>query len=269
MEQIGFEHDGLDIITMQDFLKEEAMTGNLRNITSGKVAFPPGNRTNWDGMDPKELKEYLRDVTLTPLDWKPELCLAAFPSDDGPEHFEELNNMMSVANKEGLTWKKFEDKPVDVDAAPLDRLLEASAGFQKKLCIYDAEMQAAPVVHFMCYHKMRVRMLTHFYAFLFFEDWRQDLWGKRFVRDHLRYSDEIQCAAARVVAAVRKRARERIPWTTQRETLIPSIFVVAIFNTIIPDWKRIRFMRMRRMRFQTKRQCLLPRIIRVNLFSNR
>lgn len=211
MEQIGFEHDGLDIITMQDFLKEEAMTGNLRNITSGKVAFPPGNRTNWDGMDPKELKEYLRDVTLTPLDWKPELCLAAFPSDDGPEHFEELNNMMSVANKEGLTWKKFEDKPVDVDAAPLDRLLEASAGFQKKLCIYDAEMQAAPVVHFMCYHKMRVRMLTHFYAFLFFEDWRQDLWGKRFVRDHLRYSDEIQCAAARVVAAVRKRARERDP----------------------------------------------------------
>ena len=38
-----------------------------------------------------------------------------------------------------------------------------------------------------------------------------DLWSKRFVRDHLRYSDEIQCAAARVVAAIRKRARSRDP----------------------------------------------------------
>ena len=32
---------------------------------------------------------------------------------------------------------------------------------------------------------------------------------KRFMRDHMRYIDEIQCAAARVVAAVRRRARER------------------------------------------------------------
>ena len=41
------------------------------------------------------------------------------------------------------------------------------------------------------------------------QDWRHDLWSKRFVRDHLRYSDEIQCAAARVVDAVRRRARGR------------------------------------------------------------
>ena len=50
-------------------------------------------------------------------------------------------------------------------------------------------------------------MLTHFYLFLFFEDWKQDLWSKRFVRDHIRYRDEIMCAAARVVDAVRDRAK--------------------------------------------------------------
>ncbi|KAK1746899.1 GDP-fucose protein O-fucosyltransferase family protein [Skeletonema marinoi] len=72
-------------------------------------------------------------------------------------------------------------------------------------------MQEAPVVHFMCDSKMRVRFLTHFYAFLFFESWEQDLFTKRFVRDHLRYADEIQCAAARVVAAIRDRARRRDP----------------------------------------------------------
>jgi len=212
MEQIGYEHDGLDIVSMEDFLKMEAMTGNLRNKTSGVVQFPPNNRTDWNGMDVKELKEYLRDVTLTPLDWKPEACLAAFPSDDGPEHFEELNSMMVEVKKNFTKWDKLVDKPVPVDASSVDRLREAVSGNpNRKLCIYDQEMQAAPVVHFMCYHKLRVRMLTHFYAFLFFEDWQQDLWGKRFVRDHLRYSDEIQCAAARVVAAVRERARARDP----------------------------------------------------------
>lgn len=41
------------------------------------------------------------------------------------------------------------------------------------------------------------------------QDWRQDTWSKRFVRDNLRYGDSIQCAAARVVDAVRRRARER------------------------------------------------------------
>ncbi|KAL3785875.1 hypothetical protein HJC23_008763 [Cyclotella cryptica] len=188
MEQVGFEHAGLEIITMEEFLLKEAMTGNLKDKETGKVMFPPYNRTDWNGQDPKELKEYLRNVTLTPLNWAPGSCLAAFPSDDGPEHFEELNGFMHEL-KQGQFPKSqdFVDNPVPVDAPPIERLKEAVAG------------------------QMRVRMLTHFYAFLFFEDWRQDLWSKRFVRDHLRYSDEIQCAAARVVAALRERARKRDP----------------------------------------------------------
>jgi hypothetical protein len=38
-----------------------------------------------------------------------------------------------------------------------------------------------------------------------------DTWMKRFVRDHIRYIDEIQCAAARIVHAVRERSRKRNP----------------------------------------------------------
>jgi hypothetical protein len=34
------------------------------------------------------------------------------------------------------------------------------------------------------------------------------LWSKQFVRDHLRYIDEIMCAAARVVQAVREKAKD-------------------------------------------------------------
>jgi hypothetical protein len=170
MEQVGYEHAGLDIIRMEEFLKTEAMTGRLRNRTTGVVVFPPNNRTNWDGEDPKPLKEYLREVALTPLDWNPDTCLAAFPSDEGPEHFQELTEMLAKA-KEGRTGRdKYLDNPVPVDAPALDRMGEAISGRRiNRLCIYDTEMQAADVVHYMCYHKMRVRMLTHFYAYLFFE----------------------------------------------------------------------------------------------------
>ena len=69
-----------------------------------------------------------------------------------------------------------------VDAPVKDRLSEMAGG-RKKLCIYDSQMQESLVVHFMCYHKERARMLTHFYTFLFFEDYKHDLWNKRFVRD--------------------------------------------------------------------------------------
>ena len=55
---------------------------------------------------------------------------------------------------------------------------------------------------------MRVRLLTHFYTFLFFEDWHQQLWTNRFVRDHLRYKDELQCAAARVVNQLRQISKD-------------------------------------------------------------
>lgn len=34
------------------------------------------------------------------------------------------------------------------------------------------------------------------------------MWAKRFVRDHLRYIDEIMCAAARIVQAVRERSKD-------------------------------------------------------------
>ena len=44
-----------------------------------------------------------------------------------------------------------------------------------------------------------------------------DLWMKRFMRDHVRYVDEIQCAAARVVQAMRQKAKE-IAGTTDFDT---------------------------------------------------
>jgi len=56
IKEMAAENDGLEIITTEEFLKKEAMTGNLKNKFTGKVSFPPGNRTDWDGQDIKPLK---------------------------------------------------------------------------------------------------------------------------------------------------------------------------------------------------------------------
>lgn len=60
LESLANEHSGLDIISTEEFLKREAMTGHMKNMTTGEVSFPPNNRTNWDGQDVKPLKEWLR-----------------------------------------------------------------------------------------------------------------------------------------------------------------------------------------------------------------
>lgn len=204
LETLSKEHDGIDIISTEEFLKREALTGNLRNKTTGEVALPPGNRTNWDGQDLKPFKDYMRSVIYTPL-WSPGSCLVAFPASGEPQDVEHLHQMLYTIHSEGRRNSAsalFENNPTPVNASTIDRMREALAG-RRELCIYDEEMQQAPVIHFMCYHKMRVRLLTHFYSFLFFEDWRHQLWIHRFVRDHLRYLDELQCAAARVVTELR------------------------------------------------------------------
>ena len=173
------ENDGLNVITMKEFLERVAMTGQMRNKETGLVEYPPDNRTDWDGQDVKVLKEWLRNVTHTPL-WSPGSCMASFPQDTTNAAVTRLHGYLKEAIKTPLK-NYYLEHPQPVDSSPLDRLRENLAS-RRELCIYDTEMQSETVIHFMCYHKMRVRMLVHFYAFLFFEDFREDLWMKRFMR---------------------------------------------------------------------------------------
>ena len=173
------ENEGLNVITTQEFLERVATTGQLRNKETQLVEFPPDNRTDWNGQDVKVLKEWLRNVTHTPL-WSPSSCMAAFPQDATEAAVDRLHGYVEEARKNRLD-SPILDHPPPVDSPPLERLRE-NLSSRKELCIYDTEMQSEPVIHFMCYHKMRVRMLVHFYAFLYFEDYREDLWMKRLMR---------------------------------------------------------------------------------------
>jgi hypothetical protein len=170
---------------------------------TGQVSFPPGNRTNWDGENPEALKLWLRSVICTPK-WNPDACLFIFPSRENTN----ITNIKEV-HKSLRFFSRDRNYMTPVNASLRDRMAETLMG--RDLCIYDQPLQEERSLHFMCSHKDRVRFLVHFYAFIFFEDWKQQMWVNRFVRDHLRYIDELQCAAAKIVDAVAKRARDRNP----------------------------------------------------------
>lgn len=69
-------------------------------------------------------------------------------------------------------------------------------------------MQNEKYLHTTGDNQSGTRLLAHFYSLLFFEDWHHDIWVKRFVRDHIRYVDGLQCAAARIVNELRQISRQ-------------------------------------------------------------
>eukprot|EP00804_Cyclotella_cryptica_P021009 CCRYP_009319-RF/>CCRYP_009319-RF protein AED:0.08 eAED:0.08 QI:126/0.75/0.8/1/0.75/0.8/5/0/745 len=211
LDAIAVEHKGFKVITTEEFLQREGITGRLKDRSSGQVLLPPENRTNWNnlnsGIDP--LHKYLRTIANTP-EWDPWECALAIPSSKGQTSIDELNStlhsiMDGSYGKPKPTLEEFNGNPTPVNASLAERMREMLAD-RDNLCIYDTPLQEEKVIHLKV--QGGVRLLTHFYAFIFFADWRQDVWSKRFVRDHLRYVDEIVCAAARVVEAVREHARK-------------------------------------------------------------
>ena len=149
------------------------------------------------------------------MSWNPDKCLAVFPdadsnsSNNNTTEEKKMKELFQIAITENKTKQNTNPLLYDVTSTnPLPRLKDTING-RTQMCLYDETLQKEPTLHFQCNGKLGLRMLIHFYAFLFFENWVEDLWLKRFIRDHVRYVDEIQCAAARVVVAIRNRGRER------------------------------------------------------------
>jgi len=205
LDSIAVEHEGLNVISAEEFLHKLGKTGQLKNINTNRPAI-------WDEKNhsPQSVKTYLEQVGVNP-NWDPMKCVAAFPASKGKDAITMLENAYKneYKNTKGKPLpelKDFEDNPTPVDATIGERMREAMVD-RTEICMYDEALQTAKVIHFPV--QKGTRLLTHFYAFVFSADWKQDLWAKRFVRDHLRYIDEIVCAAARVVEAVRARSKNK------------------------------------------------------------
>lgn len=208
LDEIAKEHAGLEIISTEQFLKE--IDGKVTDTQTSKPARVPGGRTNWDGNTDEvkhTLNPFLRSIAANP-DWDPDRCMAAFPRSTDPNDAGELQEMFEELQQNLPNPESFINKPIPVNATTAERMREFVAS-RKELCLYTPELQKSKIVHFSGKMKMSGRLLVHFYAFIFFQDYRSDLWMKRFVRDHVRYTDDVQCAAARVIEAIRKHSKEK------------------------------------------------------------
>lgn len=190
------EVPGLRVISMEDYLEHHAFTDR----TTGQAVKPP--RTQWDGSNSDIdtiLYPWLRNVSYIPTDWNPDRCMVAFTNDT-----QALQSILDTIRTEGIPDPPtLVNRPTKVYASVHDRLREVIR--DRQLCFYTQHDE--PYLHLT--GKKENRLLVHFYAFLFFSDWKADLWTKRLVRDRLRYKDEIQCAAGRIVQAVQQRSQER------------------------------------------------------------
>ncbi|KAL7550643.1 hypothetical protein ACHAWF_016363 [Thalassiosira exigua] len=200
MRSILKEHPGVRVVAMREFLATMGVTGNLKRFKDGVTMFPPGNRTDWDGGRdawPDCLYEYLHAVSVRPR-WNLKRCVLAMPASKSPSDVRKLKDLENRLRRTKVL-RDYEGSPTPVDGSPFDRLMELAAG-RRKLCVYDEVLQSAPLVH------VSYRLLTQPHSFLFFQDWKADVYYKRFVRDHVRYNDDIMCAAARVLRAAREKA---------------------------------------------------------------
>lgn len=126
------------------------MTGHFVNIATGEPNFPPGNRTNWNGLTGKEAKnlyEWMRTLGFT-SHWNPlHTCMLGFtsrPNDMDAEAFLEKISQEVASIDPNYRYEIFRNRPVAVDSSPKDRLMETLA-HRPGLCIYDHNLQKEKV----------------------------------------------------------------------------------------------------------------------------
>jgi hypothetical protein len=194
----------LKIISMDEFLAREAVTGNLKvtkkswvstyntggvksidpvDATNsqpiGTVLLPPDGKSSFDTTVRKQkraLWTYLRNAAACPK-WQPFKHFVVFPSGEGGPGKEYTFHNKSGNDFERLQRFKGEREPV----------------------ILDSSWQEEKVIHFISVPGQNFRMMTNFYTFLYFEDEWVDKYYKRVVRDYLRYVDQVFCKASIVV----------------------------------------------------------------------
>lgn len=216
IDSLAKTYAGFDVITFEEFLLREVMTGHSTSPQTGQPVFPPGNKTNWDGIDRWTARMVLCNFTRAigvSTEWDADKCMLTFPLDpsQGKEAMDRLLLVVEQAHRLPHTFSP-NAKPSPVNASLVERLVQR-LNQKGELCFYTEQQQKAPVIHLRAGDPSMpsgTRLFLPFYSFLFFEDWKQEQWIKRMVRDHLRYVDEIQCAAARVVHAVRLKAEKGV-----------------------------------------------------------
>jgi hypothetical protein len=129
----------------------------------------------------------------------------------GPKLWRYLDSVSDVSPAWAGKFLAFPSHPNDFDkdlhtilsGHTLERLKQF--GGMRKPVYYDSSLQAMHHIHIP--GDSEHRLLQHHYAFAFFANSDQQSFYKRFIRDYMRYKDDIQCSGADIVERVRKEAK--------------------------------------------------------------
>lgn len=175
------------VISMEEFMALEGVTGHLRRSNDSIVQLPPGNKTTFDGTDRIDrnlMWEYLRNVTACPP-WKGMADYVVIPPFPG------FNSSKSPYAQQ------YRKKSLIFAGDP-------KFGATRLPRFYDVYWHQQHVIHFISKPGLGYRLLEHFYTFLHFEDPFMDRFYKRFVRDYVHYLPQIFCKAAIIVKHLRQ-----------------------------------------------------------------
>lgn len=213
-----FDVRNVPMISMQEYLETVALKGQLKN-QQGVVQFPPDNRSDWNGAfgnsgnaNSGEADRFFNWLSraMNSINWKRDSCVVAFPADlkNGITAVRPMVKSILKKEKDDAESRiqEYTGNPTPVDSVAFDRFREMLSE-RDTLCEYDSFWEKSESLYMTGHERTGSRPLIPFYAYLYFEEWHQDLQMKRFMRDNLRFSDNIQCAAARIVEAMRNIAK--------------------------------------------------------------
>ena len=158
------DHGDLDVITMKDFLSLET------NRSAGGRLVPPTNvsyfKPDFDARlaSGSNLWDYLWTQSIKPK-WKTMGTCVVFGPIDSPN----VRNFCDGRQPVG----------------------------------YSEALQKSWLMHMPARPRLGYRLLTHFYTFIHFAEPDEDRFYKRWVRDRLHYHEDLFCAAAKIIDALR------------------------------------------------------------------
>jgi hypothetical protein len=185
---------GLDIITMTEFLQIEGQKGGLLTLPTGRMREKTIKSAEYCYYVSKSdrpcdaIYQYLKNVAYVPELQAGRECLVF-------DHQSQDSKFSSILDSDIL------------DALPEEkqqRITEFCTGKRKPI-FFRGELATAPHIHFHSGDKFH-RLLGHYYTFLHFTDAKVGNHFKRFVRDYLHYKDDIYCAAGKIISLLEEEA---------------------------------------------------------------
>jgi hypothetical protein len=219
----------MKIISMEEFLEREGITGQLHstNSSAGAPLYPPHNKTSFNFNNRTEklmLWDYLRNVGVCPpwrgledtvvLPLRPHARMSYYDALPRSSYYDHFNESLTTAtnsivyNDSLLTSSEIEIYK--------ERILSHSKG--RGVHYYNDYYSTRKVLHFISKPELGYRILEHFYTFIHFEDRKLYKHILRFVRDYIHYKRNIFCYASYMIKLLEEESKADSTTTSTTST---------------------------------------------------